>query len=138
MDAVHSPILRAGHEDWRRERRGGAARRAVLDCVACATLIHIFVSIASRATVRRYAWLDKYIAMRLFQSLDASPLAPREYSRWRMSHGQAVTHSLYLMGSQDNSSIPPIDNKQWSSLKLRKAKTVMEHIQFNQNELKQC
>jgi hypothetical protein len=36
------------------------------------------------------AWLDKYIAMRLFQSLDASPFASREYSNRRMFRGQSV------------------------------------------------
>jgi hypothetical protein len=50
-----------------------------------------FTFVASRAAVRRCAWLDKYIAMRLFQSLDASPFAPCEYWHRRMSRGQAVT-----------------------------------------------
>jgi hypothetical protein len=67
-----------------------ARRRAVLDCVACVTLIPTFVSVAGRAAVRRSPWLDKYIAMRLFQSLNASPFAPRQYSHRRMSCGQAV------------------------------------------------
>jgi hypothetical protein len=71
-----------------------ARRRAVLDCVACAILIHTFVSVASRAAVHRCAWLDKYIAMRLFQSLDASQLTPCEYSHRRMSRGQAVTSHI--------------------------------------------
>jgi hypothetical protein len=54
--------------------------RAVLNCVACFLLIHTFVSVAGRAAVRRCTWLDKYIAMRLFQSLDASPFAPRIFT----------------------------------------------------------
>jgi hypothetical protein len=66
-----------------------ARPRAVLDCVACAIVIHTFVSIAGRPAVRRCAWLEKYIAMRLFQLLNASPFAPREYSHRRMSRGQA-------------------------------------------------
>jgi hypothetical protein len=64
------------------------ARRAVLNCVACTLLIHTFVWVAGRAAVHRCAWLDKYIAMRLFESLDASPFAPRENSHWRISRGQ--------------------------------------------------
>jgi hypothetical protein len=63
----------------------------VLNCVACSLLIHTFVSDAGHAAVRHCAWLDKYIAMRLFQSLEISPSAPREYSHRRMSRGQAVS-----------------------------------------------
>jgi hypothetical protein len=80
---------RTGQEDW---------RRAVLDCVACAILIHIFVSVAGRAAVRRCAWHDKYIAMRLFQSLDASPFAYSAYWRIFASRGQAkcVIYAKYV------------------------------------------
>jgi hypothetical protein len=70
---------------WPRRPAARMARRR-----ACSVLIHTFVSVAGRAAVRRCAWLDKYIAMRLFQSLDASPFAPREYSHRRMTRGQAV------------------------------------------------
>jgi hypothetical protein len=76
---------------WPRRLAARTARRlVVLNCVACATLIHTFVSVAGRAAVHRCAWLNKYIAMPLFQSLDASPFAPREYSHQRMSRDQAV------------------------------------------------
>lgn len=81
--------------------------RLPLDSVARTVLIHAFLPLfrspaapqVARAVRsvhfagRRCAWLDKYIAMRLFQSLDASPFAPREYSHGRMSRGQAVTAS---------------------------------------------
>jgi hypothetical protein len=59
---------------WPRRLTARTARRqAVLECVACAAILsHTFVSVACRAALRRYVRLDKYIAMRLFQSLDAS------------------------------------------------------------------
>lgn len=42
-------------------------------------------------TFRRCAWLDKYIVMRLFQSLDASPFVrTARISHRRMSRGPAV------------------------------------------------
>jgi hypothetical protein len=78
---MHAPNLRAGHEDWRRERRGGGRS---------STAWHAPYLFAGRAAVRHCVWLDKYIGMHLFQSLDASPFAPREYSHRRMLRGQAV------------------------------------------------
>jgi hypothetical protein len=105
LDAIEHVLIVANSylAYWpRRPTTRTARRRAVLDWVACAILIHTFVSVAGRAAVRRCAWLDRYIAMRLFQSLDASPLAPREFSHRRMSRGQAfneqwrVSNTAYL------------------------------------------
>lgn len=54
------------------------------------------VDVAGRLAVRRSAWLDKDISMRLFQSLMASPNQPRDFSLWRRSRGQALTLGKFL------------------------------------------
>jgi hypothetical protein len=76
------------------EAAGGTQLQAV-DAKACSLLIHTFVSVDGRAAAAPFAVARGliiliYIAMRLFQSLDASRFAPREYSHWGMFRGPAV------------------------------------------------
>jgi hypothetical protein len=64
--------------------------------------------------------------MRLFQSLNASPFAPREYSHWRMSRGPAVSPSSNVVTCFKDYAINLA--RQMKPLQQKKQKTVGKYM----------
>jgi hypothetical protein len=78
-------------------------RRAVLNCVACAILIHNFVSVAGRATVHRYSWHAPYLPyilnVRLWLCSSSSSVHYQSIAGHRPLEFLAISLDLRLLAS---------------------------------------